>query len=151
MEQNLNENNNENPRAIIKIPQESIHFFKETGKWTKLLAILGFVFIGFMVLAAFTMGTIMTAFGGEESFPFQGIFMGGIYLVMALLYYFPIMYLYKFSTNIKQAFVSMDSENFNTAIKNLKSHYKYIGIFTLIIMVFYAVLLIGFAGVAMAL
>lgn len=150
MEQNLNENNNENSGAMISIPQESIHFFKETGKWTKLLAILGFVFIGFMVLAAFTMGTIMTAFGGEESFPFQGVLFGGVYLVMALIYYFPVMYLYKFSTNIKQAFITMDAASFNAAIGNLKSHYKYIGIFTLIIMVFYAMVLIGITGMAIA-
>ena len=150
MEQHLNENNNENPRDLIKIPQESILFFQETGKWTKLLAIVGFVFIGFMVLAAFTMGTVMSSFGGAESFPFQGILMGGIYLLMALLYYFPVMYLYKFSTNIKRAFVSMDSASFNSAIRNLKSHYKYIGIFTVISLAIYVMLLIGFAGVAFA-
>ena len=151
MEQNLNEYNNENSGSVISIPQESIYFFKETAKWTKLLAILGFVFIGFMVLAAFTMGTLMTAFGGEESlFPFQGILMGGVYLFLALLYYFPVMYLYKFSVKIKKAFITMDSVSFNSAIGNLKSHYKFIGVLTVIMLVFYAIVLLGVVVTALA-
>jgi len=150
MEQNPNEYNNENNGTVISIPQESINFFKETGKWTKLLAIMGFIFIGFMVLAAFTFGTIMSFFNGEESqFPFQGILMGGFYLLMALLYYFPVMYLYKFSTNIKQASITMDAASFNSAIENLKSHYKFIGVLTVIMMAFYAMLMLG--GIVMAL
>ena len=150
MEQNLNEYNSANSDAIISIPQESIHFFKETGKWAKLLAILGFVFIGFMIIAAFTMGTFMAAFGGEETFAFQGLVMGLIYLVMAGLYFFPVLYLYKFSTSIKQTFVNMDAACFNTAIGNLKSHYKYIGVFTVIIMAFYAMILLGAILMAIA-
>ena len=150
MEQNLNEFNRENSGAAINIPQESIHYFKETGKWTKLLAILGFILIGLMVVAALTMGTLMSAFGGNDSMmPFSGVAFGAFYLILALLYYFPVMYLYKFSKNIKQAFITMDAQSFNAAIGSLKSHYKYIGIFTLIIMIFYAIGLIGLFAVAM--
>ncbi|RKS53516.1 hypothetical protein BC962_1768 [Gillisia mitskevichiae] len=151
MNQHLTQHNNENESTVISIPQESIHFFKETGRWAKLLAILGFVFIGFMVVAAFTMGTIMTAFGGEVGqFPFQGILMGAIYLFVALLYYFPVMYLFKFSKNIKQAFITMDSTSFNAAIGSLKSHYKFIGVLTIIMMAFYAMMLFGLVVMAIA-
>ncbi len=150
MEQHSNEFKRENSGAAISIPQESIHFFKETGKWTKLLAILGFIFIGLMVLAALTMGTLMSAFGGDDSImPFSGVAFGAVYLIMALIYYFPVMYLYKFSKNIKRAFVTMDAQSFNTAIESLKSHYKYIGIFTVIIMVFYALGLLSLLVVSM--
>lgn len=150
MEQPSNEFNAENSYTAIRIPKESIHFFKETGKWTKLLAILGFIFIGLMVLAALTMGTLMSSFSGEDSLlPFSGVAFGAIYIAMALLYYFPVMYLYKFSKNIKQAFITMDAQTFNAAIESLKSHYKYIGIFTVVILSFYALGLISFLIVAM--
>lgn len=112
----------------------------ELSKWSKLMAIIGFVSIGFMVLGAlFLLGASsyspLMRFGGVAAF---------IYIVIAVIYYFPVMYLYRFSTKLKKAIDFDNQEYLAESFVNLKSHYKFIGIFTLSIFGFYFV--IAFIG-----
>ncbi len=149
MEQSQINDNNQIEATQINIPAQSINDLLETGKWTKFLSILGFVFVGFMVIAAFFMGTILSGIGGEESaMPFPGFMFGILYLFLAGVYFFPILYLFKFSTNIKKALTTNDSKGFNLAISNLKSHYKFIGILTVIMLALYAFIFVGTGLVA---
>ena len=149
MEQSKINDNNQIEATQINIPAQSINDLLETGKWTKFLSIMGFIFVGFMVIAAFFMGTILSGISGEEStMPIPGFMVGFIYLVMAGLYFFPVLYLFKFSTNIKKALSSNDYKGFNLAISNLKSHYKFIGILTVTMLGLYFFIFVGAGLVA---
>jgi hypothetical protein len=110
-------------------------YLNETGKWSKFLAILGFCFIGLIVVAGLFAGTIFSAMNSE--LPYPGFMMGVIYIVMGLLYFFPMYYLFKFSTQVRAALMRKDSRELDSAFENLKSHYKYIGIFMIITLGFY--------------
>ncbi len=128
----------ESTTPVISIPQEAVNNLLETGKWTKFLAILGFIFIGFMFLGSLIMGIVTTVLGNDfTSLPFPGIFLALMYFVLAVLYFFPILYLFRFSTNISKAMRANNIQDFNAAIGNLKSHYKFVGILVIIIMGFY--------------
>jgi membrane-anchored glycerophosphoryl diester phosphodiesterase (GDPDase) len=128
----------------MSLSQQSRQHLNETRKWTFFLAIIGFVFIGLIIILGFSMGTIMQELG-DDAIPFPGFFMGFIYLVMAALYFFPIYYLFKFSTNMKNALLHNIDENLDDAFKNLKSHYKFMGIFTIVIFSIYLIMGLGFA------
>ena len=118
----------------LEITQVTKSIFLETAKQAKFLAILGFIGMGIMVIAGFFMGAIMSSLGSLSSYsntpnPFGmigSIFFVILYLIMALIYYFPIKYLYDFSTKVKKAFEIQDQMLFNEAILELKAHYKYI-------------------------
>ena len=67
----------ESTTPVISIPQQAINNLLETGKWTKFLAILGFIFIGLMLLASVIMGVVTSVMGDAfPSLPFPGIFFG---------------------------------------------------------------------------
>jgi hypothetical protein len=133
-------------------------FLRETAKWAKFLSIVGFVFIGFYVLIAFVMFAMGGAIGSQAGqmegmqgmsgpiglMGIGGAAMGVFYLICALLYFFPVLYLYRFASNAKQALLANNTQQLTASFENLKSHYKYIGILMLIMLVF--VLL--FAGIA---
>ena len=148
MEDNLHVENGEN----LVIDWRSKEFLKETAKWTKFLAILGFVGIGLMVLGSLVMLFAPSSLMSNGDFPFGGkIFMMLLYLAFAVLYYFPISYLYQFSENTKKAI----ENNYNNAIRDafefLKSHYKFMGILTIILLSFYAIMIfIGLIGAGAA-
>lgn len=110
------------------------------GKWSRFLAILGFIFLGLMVVAAFIMGIILTymPIGQNNALPFPAIWIGFIYLLMAIIFILPLLYLYRFSTFIKRALVSHDQKLLLTAFRNLKAHYRFISI--LIIVLFFTYL-----------
>ena len=148
MEDNLHVENGEN----LIIDWRSKEFLKETAKWTKFLAILGFVGIGFMVLGSLVMLFAPSSLMSNGDFPFGGkIFMMLLYLAFAVLYYFPISYLYQFSENTKKAIENNDNNAIRDAFEFLKSHYKFMGILTIILLAFYAIIIfIGLIGAGAA-
>ena len=148
MEDNLHVENGEN----LVIDWRSKEFLKETAKWTKFLAILGFVGIGLMVLGSLVMLFAPSSLMSNGDFPFGGkIFMMLLYLAFAVLYYFPISYLYQFSENTKKAIENNDNNAVRDAFEFLKSHYKFMGILTIILLAFYAIIIfIGLIGAGAA-
>jgi hypothetical protein len=74
---------------------------------------------------------------------------GLIYFGIALLYFFPVYYLYMFARKTKNAILCNDNQMLAEGFSKLKSHYKFVGILTLIIVGFYA--FIFFIGLVMLL
>ncbi len=134
----------------LEISNEVTTYLNEAGKWGKFLAIMGFVFMGLMVIAGFIM-SIVFAFLPKESFggmPFPSFLIGIIYLVIGAIYLIPILYLYRFSTGIKTALTQKNQNQFVKAFYNLKSLYRFIGIFMIIILALYLLtfIIMIFAG-----
>lgn len=122
-------------------------FLRETAKWAKFLSIVGFIAIGFYVLAALMMFAVGGAMGSAEGMGSMGMMgaMGGttlgiIYLLGALLYFFPILYLYKFSSRALEALNNNSTNHLTESLENLKSHYKFMGILMIIV---FALMILG--------
>jgi uncharacterized membrane protein len=108
------------------------------------LAILGFVFIGLLIILGFSINSIFSRFGGPEmGMQVPGIIFGGIYLIIGLIYFFPILYLYKFSDYTKKAIHASDASKLNQALKNLKAHFRYMGILAIIFIGLYVLIFAG--------
>ncbi len=121
-------------------------YLTETAKWGKFLAVVGFIGIGFIVLGAFSAGFIIERFGSVAGNDFGGFNPGFafvfIYLLLALLWFFPVFYMFKFSTGILRTIPAMDITGIENALSNLKSLFKFYGIFTIVILCFYGILLL---------
>lgn len=135
----------ENPNGL-ELNHYSVVYLRETRKWAKFLAILLFIGAGLMVLVGIfgiSMGSMMSNNAGMGMNPF---FTGGpifmvLFIAMSLLYLIPAYYLMQFSNYMKRALQSQDNRTLELAFKNLKSHYKFIGILAIIMI---GVYLIGF-------
>ncbi|TXD49474.1 hypothetical protein ES045_04640 [Polaribacter sp. IC073] len=129
------------------------NFLKETAKWCKFLSILGFIFIGLMLIGSFFIGTIYNNIPQSQAVPFNlGGIMTGLYILFGLIYIFPIYYLYQFSVKMKSALLSKDDEVLAKAFEMLKSHYKFIGVVTIITLSLYVLgIVMGMLGALSAL
>lgn len=142
--------------AITELEQLTLNgasksFLRETAKWSKFLSILGFIGLGIMLIASFFIGSIYNEMPQAQEIPFDfGGIMTGLYIVFALIYIFPIYYLYQFSVKMKQALISKDDAVLAKAFEMLKGHYKFIGVFAIIILSIYVLaIVVGvIAGVA---
>lgn len=143
----------------LQVDQEVSGYLAETAKWAKFLAIVGFVMTGLMVILSFFAGAIMTfystAMGGAEGAmpPMAGGFLTVLYLLLALLFFFPYLYLYNFATKMQAALRSSTQEELTKSFANLKSCFKFVGVVTLVLLAFYALafvigLIAGIAGAA---
>jgi len=130
----------------LEVNDEIKGFLKEIAKWGYFLSILGFVGIVFMIIGGVgvSLYTGLNQFGANTAYGLgysAGI--GLIYIILALIYFFPILYLFKFSVKMKNALKSISNEDFKYAFLNLKSHYKFMGIFTIVIISIYLLILVG--------
>jgi hypothetical protein len=126
-------------------------YLRESAKWSMFLAILGFIGIGFLALLAIIM-TGAASMMPETPGPFgkmRGL-ISLIYLVFAILYLFPIYYLFKYADNTKKAINSGNTALLTSAFSNLKSHHKFLGIASIIIIALYIlaaiIMVIGFTA-----
>lgn len=132
----------------LNIDAELLPILNDTRKWTMFIAIIGFVGIGFLVVMAFSVGTIMEM--SQQDMPFPSYTFTIIYLLLAVLYFFPVLYLYRFSVNTKKAIEDSSSAGLIEAFANLKAHYKFIGILLIVMLTFYVLaFIIGIIGGAM--
>jgi len=121
-------------------------YLGETARWAKFLAIVGFIFCGLLALFALFAGSIFSA--AMRGFGGGGIAFGGgavltvVYLLLALLYFFPCLYLFRFASKMQVALGNNDQQQLSESFKNLKSCYRFMGILMIIILGFYALVLI---------
>lgn len=127
------ENYAEEPQPLI-LDDLAVSYLKETSKWTKFMAILGFVFIGLAIIICLLLALVNTV-GGQRSF------MTLIPMILITgLYFLPIYYLLKFSILSRKAIEEQDSFTLMQALQYQKMHYRYVGILMIIICVFYALM-----------
>ena len=125
-------------------------FLREVAKWSKFLSIVGFVGMGLALLVIIFAGSMSStvlnnpAYGGTGSMyggPFFQVVLLGAFL---LIYFFPCLYLFRFATKMQVALRNNDQDTLNASFENLKSCFKFIGIFTIVILSIYALaLLVG--------
>ncbi len=140
----------------VNITEEIKSYLYETAKWGKFLSIVAFVFIGLMVIfMLFILVVGGVAFGISEEDPLASMSMGFIivfYGLMIAMYFFPTLYLYRFSTKMKTALDANDQQSLSESFMNMKSVFKFWGIFTAVFVGFYAIGILGslaFGGLGM--
>ncbi len=138
----------------LRITDRMKSMIAEIAKWAKLLSIIGFIGIGLMVLIGIFAGSMM-AFMGDAMGAGAGIgggFITIIYLLMAALYFFPVLYLYQFASGAKKALASGSESGIEVAFESLRKHYRFLGIMMIVILSLYALfIVIVIAGAGMGL
>lgn len=118
-----------------------------TYKWTKFLGIMGFIGCAFIVLAAFSMMALGNSFSNMEGMPYAGLMtgslLGGIYLLMGLLYFFPSLYLYQYAEKLKVAIHTRSEEQLILALDKNKAFFRFIGIMMVVTLIIYFLAFIG--------
>lgn len=139
----------------LQVSPQAQSYLTETAKWGKFLAIMGFIGSIIMIIIAFFIPVFLTQLPPYNTMSSEfnsGMKVGMtiLYLLLALLFFFPCFYLYKFSVKMQAALKMVSQENFDESLMNLKSMFKFYGIFTIIILSFYALaFIIGIIAAAM--
>lgn len=134
----------------LKLTDEMVVLLKETAKWSYFLSIVGFIGIGLMILFGALFGVIL---GNMPVNPYENLdininYYGLIYIVLAIIYIFPVVHLFNFSRKLKYAIKFHDNEKLLMSFRNLKSFNKYIGILVIaIISMYILIFVIGGLGV----
>lgn len=135
----------------IEIGQDTLKDLDTTRKWSMFLAILGFIGIGIVLIAGVTAGAFLTIFksgntagvGLPELLVILGI------LVFAVIYFFPVLYLFRFSKFMSNAVRTLDKMELHKAFRSLRRYYVYIGVLIIVVLAMYLVVFLA-AGASVA-
>ncbi len=145
------------PLPSLVIGEEGKYYLHTAGRWATFLGIFGFVMTGFILLCALFLGTLFslmgrfnpamnTTPGGSAAASIMGAASGAIsfvYVLIAVFYFFLSYYLYKFGIGIKKSTTFNDSATATKSLEYLKSHFKLIGITTIVVISLYLLIFIG--------
>ena len=113
----------------------------EASRWGRFLAIVGFVFSGFVLLSivfSATSGVTLTRYVNNDSVTYNetgptATLIRIVYLIcFGLFYFLPCLFLFRWSGKMKVALAANDQENLNSSFQNLKIFFRYLGILTII-------------------
>lgn len=119
---------------------------KEIAQWTKFLSIVGFFFVALLMIIGVFAGSVYKQLFDElsrQSGVNMGLLISALYLVFAIVYFFPILFLFKFAKHLKIALQTKENTDLENSFEKLKSHYKFIGVLTIITLSLYALALVA--------
>lgn len=137
------------------VPQGAVEALRGTRPWVRLFSILGFLSAALMVMlgAAVALGggaSIFGGFGGEA--PAAGgamIGMGLAYLLIGLLYFLPCLYLFRYASRITRITEGGGAAALVEALDQQRRFWRLIGIYAVVMLALYAVVLVVFAVAAL--
>ncbi|WP_129717566.1 DUF5362 family protein [Pedobacter sp. SYP-B3415] len=136
----------QHPQLIVTEDMRSNLY--EIGRWSRFLAVIGFVLTFFMVVGAFGISALLNTdarvaaqLGPLAQLGGTGIMV--IYLLIGLLFFYPSLLLFKYSSASAEGVLYGDQESLNLAISRLKSLFKFWGVATIIGIVLYVLSLLS--------
>jgi hypothetical protein len=131
------------------ISQGVIQQLAGTKGWVRFISVLMFVGAGFMLLIGLAMLLMGNAMASATKNPMfsggMGVFMAVTYGIIAFVYIFPALKLWKYATCIGNLMSSGAALDLEMALNEQRSFWKFIGILFLIFLSLYAVFFIGLA------
>jgi hypothetical protein len=136
----------------LVITEDIRSYIYESAKWTKFLSIVGFIFSAFTLLFAFGSSAFLSTLASvEPNNPLLQLgpgFIMALFTVFALLYFYPSLILFNYSSAAKNAVLYADQEGLNQAMSKLKSFFKFWGIIMIVFISFYILAIISSALIA---
>ena len=135
----------------LQMLETAREYVRSAGKWMQFMAILLCISVAFMFLGGIMM---MATSGLMSSFDYPGMFagfpivMGIMYLIIAGVYIYPALLLFRAAKAAKEAVEFNNNEQMVEFLRNNKAFWKFCGIFT--IACFGLCILAGFVGVIVA-
>jgi hypothetical protein len=148
------ENQNKNPEETT-LPQNSFtsemmitpegkKALKSMSVWMRFCAVLGFIGCAFSFL-----GGLIVLFSGSmlsntaaAAIPTKGLGFG--YIFITIMLFFPFLYLNRSCNALNNALMNGSNEELEAGLVNMKSYWKYIGIFAIIVLAILPLSLIMF-------
>ena len=129
----------EQKSSTLEVTGNAKTYLSTAASWAKFYAILSFIGIGFLLLG----GLIVIAAGESMSnltaMPYGFSAFGWFYIVLAVIMFFPALYLLRFSQKTKEALIANDSQVLEVSFQNMKSYWKFIGIMTIVLIAFFII------------
>lgn len=145
-----------NPANADMVSAAAVRQLAATKPWVRFISIMTFIGAGFMLLAAFgmvmmgivgTAATVAPHARNQIANPFvggMGFGLAALYVVLAVVYIFPGVKLWKYGSAIAGLIQSGRDEDLVSALNQQRSFWKFVGIMMISIVCLYILAIIAF-------
>ena len=145
----MNSNENLLNNELQVDPEAQLHL-NESAKWAKFLGVTGFIFSGLILLAGLVNLGSYNEYNSRSNYygssqVLNPLVQACMFLIIAVIWTFASLYLYRFATKMKTSLQNTDQLTFNDALSNLSKNYKFLGIVTIIYLSLVALLILASA------
>ena len=109
-------------------------YLLDAAKWGRFLAVIGIISCLLMVAGAFYAGYYVSHLPSYSFGSSMGQAVTAFYIFFAVIWFYPCLFLYKFSVKLLLALKSSSQEYIESAFINLRSAFKFLGIVTIVIL-----------------
>lgn len=130
------------------VPQGAVEALRGTRPWVLLLSILGFLFAALVFFAGLAVmlgggAFLMGVEGGDAASGGMMFGLGLVYLLLALLYLVPSLYLYRYASRIARMLGGGGAAALVEALEQQRRFWRLAGIVALVMIVLYVVALVA--------
>ncbi len=112
----------------LEVTPEGVIHLASIRKWTLFLAIMGFIGSGFLLLTGLFFGLFSKFVPSSDGLgQLPGLLIMVLYVIIAILYLFPSLFLLKFSSRVKQALAQPLPETLAEALQYLRFFFTFFG------------------------
>ena len=136
---------NQNPESLLRVSPKMKESLLSSMKWIQFFVILSCVGMGILVIIAIVMLAMSSFFPVEnpDMSPLIMLCMGLIYLVVGVVYVYPIVKGFKLIDHTRKALRAGTNSDFEASADDLHSIMKYCGWITIISFVLYIIFMIA--------
>jgi hypothetical protein len=131
----------------LQVDQTAMAYLRDAARWAKFLSVAGFIFCGlFVVVAILVMSLLSTLFNSVGASGVAGIGavpIAFVYILIAILNFFPCLYLYNFAVKMQLALAGNDQEQLNTSFRNMRAFYRFVGVMMIVGLGFFLLGILG--------
>jgi len=118
------------------LAEEVATVLRGTGRWTRFVSIMLFIYSGLMLIMAITTVIVMSSFASSFS-----AVMFIFYFLIALFYVYPATRLWLFSRACRSFQIDYHAETMVTAFDQHRKFWKFFGIVTIVLVSFFALII----------
>ena len=112
------------------------------AKWAKFLCIIGCIGTVLMVLIGILLMIFGSFMANIAQMPY-GAAMGALYLIIAVIYIYPLIKGFQFANGTKAGCLASDENELARGFSGLRALLRFLGIFTIIMMILYVLVFLG--------
>ena len=128
------------------VSEEMVTLLQATRPWVRLLSVLGFIGLGFLVLGS--LAFVLIPMGGLGAMGLgPRVAIAALYLLMGFVQLPAVLYLGRYAGRITRLSASGAPVDLEEALRAQKSFWKYVGILTLVMIILYVLILVVALGV----
>jgi uncharacterized membrane protein (DUF485 family) len=133
------------PPIGVTVTAATIEHLRRTKPWVRFFAVLSFIGSALLVVLGLmlaVMGSALPTMFGASGNPGVGVGVGIAYLLLALLYIFPGLYLWRYASAIDSLVQHPQSLTLEEAMRHQTAFWRFVGILSAVMIAIYAVILV---------